>query len=77
MKTFKIKWHSAKRHTEISNPRPVKWAEVRSEDIRIAVDGTQTNNTLLIVVEANGIKYMLTDVLLEVMLGQVAEQFSN
>lgn len=54
-----------------------EWAEISTEDVRIVIDGSKTDNTLIIYFEANGVRYMLTDVLMEVMLGYVAENFSN
>jgi methylmalonyl-CoA mutase N-terminal domain/subunit len=50
--------------------------ELETDDIRIVIDGVKTDK-LIIRVEANGVIYRLTDDLLELILGQVAEQFSN
>ena len=61
----------------VRSSKVAKWAEIKNEDIRITIDGNHRSNSLRLTVEANGIKYMLTDVLLEVMLGEMAEDYSN
>ena len=58
-------------------PQISKWVTVISDDVAITIDGCNSNNSLRIIVDANGVRYMLTDVLLEIMLGMVAEEFSN
>ncbi len=76
MKTFNLRRQTFLTKS-IGGKAVCQWAEVSTDDIRIVIDGTKTDNTLIIQVEANGIRYTLTDVLLEVMLGHVAENFSN
>lgn len=76
MKLFKLRRQTHKTH-RIGASTPCRWAEIVTDDIKIVIDGCKTYNTLQITVEANGIKYMLTDQLLELMLGHVAEEYSN
>jgi len=64
-------------NSSISKGVMCQWAEIATDDIRLVVEGTKTDNTLIIYFEANGVKYIFTDVLLEVMLGHVAENFSS
>jgi len=76
MKLFKLRRQTHKTH-RIGASTLCRWAEISTDDIRIVIDGCKTDNSLKIVVEANGIRYMLTDSLLELMLGKVAEEYSN
>lgn len=74
MRTFKVR--SQATGGSVRSSRLSKWAEIENEDIKIVIDGSKTTNQLNITVEANGVKYMLTDVLLEIILGEVAERYS-
>ncbi|RLD50449.1 MAG: hypothetical protein DRI97_17030 [Bacteroidetes bacterium] len=76
MRLFKLRRQTAKTH-RIGASTPCRWAEITTDDIKIVIDGCKTNNSLLIRVEANGVIYQLTDSLLELMLGKVAEEYSN
>ena len=76
MKTFRLRKQKHLGKT-ISTKVVCEWAEISTDDVRIVVDGSKTDNTLIIYFEANGKRYILTDVLMEVMLGYVAENFSN
>lgn len=76
MKLFKLRRQTHSTH-RIGAKTLCRWMELETDDIRITIDGSKSNPDLIIIVEANGIRYRLTDTLLEVMLGQVAEQFSN
>lgn len=76
MKTFFVRKQSHLGNT-ISKKLVCQWAEITTDDVRIVIDGNKTDNTLIIYFEANGKRYILTDVLMEVMLGYVAENFSN
>lgn len=75
MKTFKTRTQAT--GGNIHAPRTVKWMEMWTEDIKIAIDGSNRNQTLQIRVEANGVIYELTDSLLEMILGQVSEEYSK
>lgn len=76
MKLFNLRRQTAKTH-RVGAKTVCRWMELETDDIKIIIDGTKTRESLLIYVEANGIRYRLTDSLLEIMLGQVAEQFST
>jgi hypothetical protein len=76
MKTFKTRTQTHLTHA-ISKGKVSQWAEITTDDIRLTIDGRSTDNTLLIHFEANGVRYIFTDVLLEVMLGYVAENYEN
>lgn len=75
MKLFNVRRQTHKTH-RIGAKTLCRWIELETDDIRITVDGARTDK-LVIRVEANGVIYRLTDDLLELMLGQIAEQFSN
>lgn len=75
MKTFKVRTQAA--GGSVRSAKLSKWAEVKNSDISIVIDGCHRANSLQIIVDANGVRYTLTDVLLEVMLGRCAEEFSN
>lgn len=76
MKPFTAKYQNAS-EGRLTAPKAVKWVEVATDDIKIVIDGSKTSSLLRITVEANGIRYMLTDSLLEMMLGKVAEEYST
>ena len=76
MKLFKLRRQTHATH-RIGAKTLCRWMELETDDIRIVIDGTKTSHTLRIIVEANGVRYMLTDSLLELMLGKVAEEYSN
>ena len=75
MKTFKVRTQAT--GGSLRSPRLSKWAEIKSDDIRIVFDGSNRTETIGIRIEANGIIYHLNDMLLETMLGKVAEEFAN
>ena len=76
MNIIKVRKQTLKSQS-VSTTSDCKWVEMQTDDIKIVIDGSKRNNSLSIVVEANGIRYMLTDSLLELMLGKVAEEYSN
>ena len=76
MKLFKLRRQTQATH-RIGASTLCRWAEITTDDIRIVIEGSNQANSLGIIVEANGVRYMLTDSLLELMLGKVAEEFSN
>ena len=57
--------------------RPHQWAEIETDDIKIVVDGSKTNDSLIIRVHSGGLIYRFTDILLEMILTQIAEEYSN
>ena len=75
MKLFNLRRQTNATH-RIGARTLCRWMELETDDIRIVIDGARSDK-LIIRVEANGVIYRLTDDLLELMLGQVAEQFSN
>lgn len=76
MKLFKLRRQTHKTH-RIGASTLCRWAEISTDDMKIVIDGSKTEHSLRIRVEANGVIYQLTDSLLELMLGKVAEEYSN
>ena len=76
MKLFKLRRQTHKTH-RIGASTLCRWIELETDDIKIVIDGSKTDHSLRIRVEANGVIYQLTDALLELMLGKVAEEYSN
>lgn len=76
MKTFTVRTQATGGYG-IRSPKPSKWAEIKNEDIRIVFDGTHRTEVIGIRVEANGIVYHLNDMILEVILGRMAEDLAN
>jgi len=75
VKTFSVRTQAT--GGSVRSPKVSKWVTIINEDITITIDGCHRTNSLQIIVDANGVRYTLTDVLLEVMLGRMAEKFSN
>jgi hypothetical protein len=76
MKAFRLRRQTVAT-SRVGAPTLCQWLEAKTDDIRIVIDGSKTENSLRITVEANGIRYMLTDSMLEMILGEVAERYST
>ena len=75
MKTFSVRTQAT--GGSVRSPKLSKWVTIVNDDITITIDGSQTHNSLSVTIDANGVRYMLTDVLLEIILGRVAEEYSD
>lgn len=75
MKLFNVRTQTAKTQ-RLGSKKLCRWAEIETPDMKITFNGQHLDG-IIIIVEANGVKYRLTDDLLELMLGELSEEYSK